>query len=96
MFKFYNHRQIADLIKEITSHFMLTISQTENINEYLINTRLYPTDRYIEITEKGFENALYDFTQILMNYISDEYKERIEFILDKKNYMEKKFGNSAK
>ena len=95
-FKFRLKEQITDLIKVISKNFPLVISQTTNFDEWLISTRLYPTDRYIEITRKGFENALYDFTQEFMKYISDSYREEIKRILDERKYVEEEFGNPIK
>ena len=90
LFKFYNEEQIADLMYAITRHFKIRVSETINLDEWNINTKLYPTDRFIEVTARGYENALWEFTQELKKYMSDELKAEIELILNTEKYLEAK------
>ena len=90
LFKFCNEEQTVDLIYAISRHFEVRITQTPFLNEYAISTKLYPTNRIIEVTMNGFENALWEFTQELKKYMSDELIKEIDLILDTEKYLEVK------
>lgn len=89
LFKFYNQEQIDDLVNTIAKHFKIRITNIY-IDKYNISTRLYPTDRQVEVTSRGFENALWEFTQELKKYMSNELKEEIDLILDTEKYLKTK------
>lgn len=90
LFKFCSEEQRTDLINIITKHFKIRIEETINIGEYNISTKLHPTNLVIEVTMRGFEDALWEFTQELKKYMSDELREEVDFILDTEKYLEVK------
>lgn len=90
LFKFCSEEQMVDLIHAISRHFEVRITPTPFLNEYTISTKLYPINRIVEITMNGFENALWEFTQELKKYTSEELIKEIDFILDTEKYLEAK------
>lgn len=72
-------KQITEMLKLLCKHLIITICSDRN--DYIITTRLYPTDRYINANHKTFEEAFKLFCSELLEHTSGNLHKEIKDIL---------------
>lgn len=68
-------KQMLELLKLLSKHFPITICS--DMNDYVITTRLYPTDRYINANYHTFGGAFMMFYYKISEHVSDKLKEEM-------------------
>lgn len=72
-------KQITELLKLLSKHLIITFCS--DMDDYIITTRLYPTDRYINANHKTFEETFKLFCSELLKHTSGKLHKEIEDIL---------------
>ena len=72
-------KQITEMLKLLSKHFPITICSDRN--DYIITTRLYPTDRYINANHNTFDGAFDIFCSKLLEHTNGKLHKEIEDIL---------------
>lgn len=72
-------KQITEMLKLLSKHFPITFYS--DMDEYIITTRLYPTDRYINANHKTFEEAFKLFCSELLEHTNGKLHKEIKDIL---------------
>lgn len=72
-------KQITEMLKLLSKHLIITFCS--DMDEYIITTRLYPTDRYINGIHGTFEGAFDIFCSKLLKHTSGKLHKEIEDIL---------------
>lgn len=72
-------KQITEMLKLLSKHLIITFCS--DMDEYIIATRLYPTDRYINANHKTFEGAFEIFCSELLEHTNGKLHKEIKDIL---------------
>lgn len=72
-------KQITEMLKLLSKHFVIDVCA--DMHDYIIATRLYPTDRYINGIHGTFEGAFDIFCSKLLKHTNGKLHKEIEDIL---------------
>lgn len=73
------NQQITEMLKLLSKQFVISICS--DMTNYIITTRLYPTDRHVSGIHKTFEEAFKLFCDKLLEHTSGNLHKEIEDIL---------------
>lgn len=68
-------QQMLEMLKLLSKHFPITICS--DMDGYVITTRLYPTDRYINANHRTFEDTFMMFYYKISEHVGFKLKEEM-------------------